>query len=492
MPPSVLVIGAGFAGLSSALLLQKAGWTVTILEKNDQPGGRARSWKTQGYTFDMGPSWYLWPEVFERFFAEAGTSVAEAYPLHQLSTHYQVWFEKQAGVKVGRDLEATKALFETFEPGGAQRLQAFLDHTQKTYDTAMKSFLYREFRSVFDFFNPQVMVAGLKAGIFLSLDKFVRRFFQDRRARQILEYGMMFLGTIPQNAPALYSILAFLDLKKGIFFPEGGMNGVARAMARLFEQRGGRLLLNHEVTGLEVAGGRVTGVRTAQAVFAADEVVNGSDYAWSEVNLLAPRHQSLPRRFWQKATFSPSLLLVYLGLRRTLPRLEHHNYYFQDDWNRHFDTIFKTPSWPQDPCFYLSAITRTDPSMAPPGCENLFLLVPIAPGLEDTDEARAAYLKHLIPHVEKVTGENLHDDVDVMRVYGPRDFAQDYNAWGGTALGIANTLFQSASFRPSYRSKKLSNLWYAGQYTHPGVGVPPTLISAQVAVSLILKAHRGS
>jgi len=492
MKSHALIIGAGYAGLSSALLLLQQGWQVTLLEKNEAPGGRARLWKDRGYSFDMGPSWYLMPEVFERFFASIGSSVAENYRLTKLETHYQVYFEGQKPVTITEDLEKTKALFESFEVGGGARLQKYMDEAQYKYDTAVGEFLYREYRTAFDFLNKKILTKGLSLGIFQNLDKFVRRFFTDTRARQILEYAMVFLGTSPNEAPALYSIMSHVDLKLGVFFPEGGMNGVAQAMARLVAQRGGRILCDHEVQGLEVAGGRVTQVRTNRGAFTADLVLNSADYAWSETTLLEPRWQTYRRPYWEKRTFAPSMFLVFLGVNRPLPGLEHHNLYFSADWDRHFDTIFKAPAWPENPCFYLSAITKTDPAMAPEGSENLFLLVPVAPGLEDTDEVRQRYLNLVLDHVQKVTGENLREGVETLRVFGPRDFTADYHAWGGTALGLAHTLFQTAVFRPGHRSKKVSNLWYTGQYTHPGVGVPMTLIASDVVVREILKdAARG-
>lgn len=491
MKQHALIIGAGYAGLASALLLLREGWQVTILEKNESPGGRARLWEDKGYRFDMGPSWYLMPEVFERFFASVGSSVAESYNLSKLKTHYKVFFEGQDPVTITDDLEKTKALFETFEPGGAHRLQNYMDEAQYKYDTALGEFLYREYRTIFDFLNKKVITKGLSLGIFQSLDKFVRRFFSDTRARQILEYAMVFLGTSPSEAPALYSIMSHVDLKLGVFFPEGGMNGVAQAMAKLVAQRGGALLCGREVTALTVVDGRVTQAMTAQGPVNADLVLNCADYAWSETTLLDPPWQTYKRPYWEKRTFAPSMFLVFLGVNRPLPGLEHHNLYFSADWDRHFDTIFKTPSWPENPCFYLSAITKTDPTMAPPGSENLFLLVPVAPGLEDTEEFRKGYLETILDHVQKVTGQNLREGLETLRVFGPHDFEKDYHAWGGTALGLAHTLFQTAIFRPAHRSKKVKNLWYSGQYTHPGVGVPMTLIAADVVVKEILKAHPG-
>jgi phytoene desaturase len=439
----------------------------------------------------MGPSWYLMPEVFERFFASVGTSVDQQYRLTKLDPQYRVYFENQPPVTVGADPETTKRLFETLESGGGTRLAAYLDGARAKYDAALGKFLYRKYESWTDLADPELLTRGMKLGLLGSLDRFVRRFVTDRRAVQLLEYAMVFLGTSPRQAPALYSLLSHVDFNLGVSFPEGGMNGVARAMERLAKERGVEFLYGHEATRIAVENGRARRVETAGGVFEADAVLNTGDYAWGETRLLEPRWQSYRERYWSRRVLAPSMFLIFLGVNRRLDLL-HHNLYFSDDWNAHFETIFRRPSWPENPCFYVSAITKTDPSMAPPGCENLFILVPIAPGLDDTDEVRARYRDLVLAQVERRTGTRLTDAIVTERVYGPRDFAADYRAYKGTALGLAHTLFQTALFRPSQRSRKVRHLWYAGQYTHPGVGVPMTLISAQLAVKQLVEDHRGT
>ncbi|MEI8093242.1 MAG: phytoene desaturase family protein [Spirochaetales bacterium] len=491
MKQHALIIGAGYAGLSSALLLLRDGWEVTVLDNNEGPGGRARLWSEKGYHFDMGPSWYLMPEVFDKFFSSIGIATADALTLTKLKTHYKVFFEGHDAVRITDDLDATKKLFDTFQPGGGQLLTDYMTGAQEKYDIAVGSFLYKEYKSVFDFFNWQVMTQGLKIGIFQSLDKFVARFFTDRRAKQILEYAMVFLGTSPQDAPSMYSLMSHVDLKLGVFFPKGGMNGVAVAMADLVKKRGGVIHYKHDVKHLRVEGGQVTEVQTEKGTFRGDVVLNTGDYAYGETQLLDPAWQTYKQPYWDSRVVAPSMFIVYLGVKKALPGLEHHNLYFSADWNKHFDTIFKTPSWPENPCYYLSAITKTDTTMAPEGCENLFLLVPAAPGLSDPEEFRAKYLDGLLAHVEKTTGESFRDAIEVCRVFSQQDFARDYHAFQGTALGLSHTLFQTAVFRPALRSKKVKNLYYSGQYTHPGVGVPMTLIASDVVAAKITGARRA-
>jgi phytoene desaturase len=489
MPRVALVIGAGFSGLSTASLLRKQGWEVTLWERNAGLGGRASLWESGGYRFDMGPSWYLMPEVFDRFFAQFGTTVAQQYSLTKLSTQYKVFFEGLAPVTVTDSLADTKRLFESFEPGGAQKLERFLAEAKYKYDTAMKGFLYKDYRSVFDFLNWTVLTKGPGLGLFSSLDKRVSHLFGDRRSRQILEYAMVFLGSSPSNAPSLYSLLSHVDLNLGVWFPQGGMHGVAEAMAGLFTSLGGRIELNKDVAAFEFSGSKITGaVADDGSTVRADLVVNTGDYAWGETTLLPAHLQSYSAAYWNSRTLAPSMFLVFLGVKKRLKSLEHHNLWFSADWDDHFVKIFERPEWPSNPCFYLSAITKTDPSMAPPGCENLFLLVPVAPGLEDGEAFRQDYLKRVLAHVEAAIGETFQDEIEVVRVFTQRDFIRDYHAWKGTGLGLSHTLFQTAVFRPARRSRKVPNLFYSGQYTHPGVGVPMTLISSQVTAEVIARS----
>lgn len=482
-----VVIGAGFAGLSAASLLLKDGWDVTIVEKNQEIGGRARLWEEGGYSFDMGPSWYLMPEVFDRFFEIFGRKRENYYTLKKLDPQYKVFFEGEGPVVVSADLAKTRNLFEQFEKGGAASLDAFLRSAKYKYDTAMKEFVYRNYTSIFQFFNRKILTEGLKLDLFSSLDKHIGRYFKDHRSKKILEYTMVFLGTSPDEAPALYSIMSHVDLNLGVYFPKGGLNGVAKGLLRLFEDLGGKIITGADVLSLDIVNRRVAGVVTRDGLIEADLVINSGDYHWGETRLLPPEYQSYPEGYWKNRTMAPSMYIIYAGVKKRLAELEHHNLYFAHDWQVHFNQIFKNPAWPENPSYYLSAITKTDETMAPPGCENLFILVPIASGLDDPPDFRKRYTETIIDHVERTMGVRFRDSIEVMRVFGPTDFASDYHAYQGTALGLAHTLFQTAVFRPRIRSRKLPNLYYTGQYTHPGVGVPMTLISAELVVEDIKK-----
>jgi phytoene desaturase len=493
MSQSAVVVGAGFSGLSAASLLLKQGYSVTVLEKNDSCGGRAREWKTKGYTFDMGPSWYLMPEVFDDFFNGVGKKREDYFTLKRLSTYYKVFFEDADPVEVHDDLEETKRLFDSFEPLGGKRLSQYLDQAKFKYEVAMQDFLYKEYRSIFQFFNRRLITEGLKLHIFKGLDAYVEGYFKDRRAKQLLEYAMVFLGTSPTDAPALYSLMSHVDMNLGVYYPQGGLAGAADGFRRLAEELGARILTGKEVSGYEFSStGKITGVRCGDESYPADLVVNSADYHHADAQLLPEKRRRYSPGYWKRRVVAPSMFIIYLGIKRRLKGFAHHNLYFAKDWNIHFDTIFKKPAWPENPCFYLSCNSKTDPSSAPEGSENVFILVPVAAGMADSDEVRESYAETVLKHIEKVSGEDLHSDVEVKRIYSHRDFSGDYNAYRGTALGLSHTLFQTAVFRPSHRSRKIPNLFYTGQFTHPGVGVPMTLISSRVVAEEIEKVGGGS
>jgi phytoene desaturase len=482
---SAIVVGAGIGGLAAAALLGKDGWKVTVLEKNDSPGGRARLWSEKGYQFDMGPSWYLMPEVFERFFSLFGKRREEYYALQALDPYYRVFFEPGKPVDIGPDRKRVEELFESFEPGGAGRLREYLSRAKYKYDVAMGEFLYKEYGSIFEFLNLRMLIEGSRLNVFGRLDKSVRRYFQDRRARQILEYAMVFLGTDPSQAPALYSIMSHVDLNLGVHYPSGGLQTVGAALARLAAEQGVEIRFNQNVRKIVVENGRARKVLTDQGEYGGEAVLVNADYAFAETRLLDPHYQSYPARYWERRVLAPSFFVLYLGVKKRLDNLVHHNLYFSPDWERHFETIFRRPSWPEKPCFYVSCISKTDAEAAPRGCENVFVLVPVAPGLDDAEEVRERYAEDVIRHVEEVAGERFRSSLEVRRIFSHRDFIADYNAYKGTALGLAHTLNQTAVFRPRFRSRKVDNLYYVGQYTHPGVGVPMVLIAAQVVSGLV-------
>lgn len=483
-----VIIGAGFGGLSLSCHLARDGWNVTLLEKNSMCGGRAQTWSKDGFLFDMGPSWYLMPEVFEDFFALFGKKREDYYKLVKLDPYYRVFFSKDDTCDVDSNLDKTKALFEKFEPGKGKNLQKYLDLSKYKYDVAMKEFLYKDYKTVFDFLNIRMMTEGLKLDIFRSLDKFVRRFFKDQRSRQILEYAMVFLGNSPYNAPALYSIMSHVDMNLGVWYPDGGINTMAKAMEKLALELGVTIRYNEEVTGMDIKDKKVVSVSTAKGMYPADLVVSNADYAFMETAVVPEKSRTYSKKYWDSRVWAPSMVLAYLGIDARLDRLAHHNLYFSKDWDTHFETIFNKPAWPEDPCYYVGCPSRTDPTVAPAGKENVFFLIPVSPELEDTDEAREKLLDRTLAHFEGITGVPVRQKLLVKRIFSGCDFSSEYNSYKGSALGISHTLLQTAIFRPAHRSGKVKNLYYSGHYNHPGVGMPMTVISSQITRDLVRKA----
>ncbi len=485
MSKSAIVVGAGFSGLSAAALLAKEGMQVTVLEKNPSVGGRARLWEHDGFTFDMGPSWYLMPEVFERFFSLFDRKVSDYYHLSELDPYYRVFFNPGEFVDITPEYNNTKRVFDSFEPNGGAKLDTYMELARYKYKVAMEQFLYREYSNVFEFFNGRMLREGLRLNVLDRMDRFVGRFFEDRRAKQLLEYAMVFLGTSPQKAPALYSIMSHVDIDLGVHYPMGGLGTVARAFAKLAEEQGATIQTNTDVTAIRTKNGSVQGVEAGSDFYASDMVIFTGDYPYAEINLLDEHSRTFKSRYWQSRTLSPSMFLMYIGLNRKLNNFRHHTLYFEEDWTRHFNMIFENPEWPLDPCFYVSVISKTDPQAAPKNGENVFVLVPVAPGMDDTDEQREEYADHVLDHITRITGEDLRVEQKVRRIFSHRDFKADYHAYQGTALSLAHTLFQTAVFRPPHHSKKVDGLFYTGHYTHPGVGVPMTLISSEIVAEEI-------
>ncbi len=491
MEKRVCVVGAGLGGLASSCFLARNGFRVTLLEKNDSVGGRARSWREDGFLFDMGPSWYLMPEVFETFFREFNRDRKDYYELFRLSPYYRVFLDGNAPIDIGEDLDETCRTFDRLEAGGGDKLRNYLNEAKYKYDVALSRFLYREYRSLGDFFSRELLTEGLKLHVFQRLDRYVRRFFTDVRARQILEYAMVFLGSSPSNAPALYSIMSHVDLNLGVYFPQGGMTSLVDAIARLAAELGVEIRTGCAATEIFTRSGKAAGVATQSGEFPADTILVNADYHHAEMQLLAPQFRSYSRRYWESRVLAPSMFIIYLGLNKKLKSVVHHNLYFSTPWDPHFESIFDRPSWPENPCYYVSCASFDDRGVAPAQQENLFILVPVAPGLVDSDEIRERFADRILDHFERLIGETFRDSVRVKRIFSQRDFTADYNAYKGTALGLAHTLFQTALFRPAFRSRKLPNLYFAGQYTHPGVGVPMTLIAAQIAVERLTREQRG-
>lgn len=488
MPKKIIVIGAGFAGLSAATSLAQKGYDVTILEKNSVAGGRARKFETQGYSFDMGPSWYWMPDVFDQYFARFGKKVSDYYELMRLDPAYKIVFGERNEMAVPAGLDDLKALFERYEKGSAAKLEQFLKEAAYKYEVGMKEFVFKPSHNIWEFADLRVLKSLFGLQMLTSMSKYVDKLFKNKYLRELLKFPVLFLGATPEDTPAMYSLMNYADLVLGTWYPKGGMFKIVEAMVKLAEEMGVRILLNHDVQRIETQQGKAKKVVTSQGEFEADVVVAGADYHHVEQNLLPEADRVYTEQYWDGRTLAPSSLVYYLGVRKKLDNLLHHNLFFDEDFQLHAQEIYKTPKFPTKPLFYVCITSKSDATVAPDGCENVFVLVPTAPNLQDTPEIREYYYNMVMDRLERLTGQSIRDAVEYKRSFAHSDFANDYNAYKGNAYGLANTLTQTAFLKPKLKSSKLSNLYYTGQLTTPGPGVPPALVSGQVVADEISKA----
>jgi phytoene desaturase len=480
----ILVIGAGFAGLSTSALLAKAGYDVLVVEKNHQPGGRAMLFSCEGFNFDMGPSWYLMPEVFERLFRKLGSSVNEELELRKLEPAYKLFF-RDGHLVINGDLKKTLKTFEALGKGNSKKVKRYLDQAKYNYDVAMQEFLYKDYTSIFQFFNARLLLESLKLNIFRNLQDHVGSYLTNGKIQKVLTYNTLFLGCAPHRTPAMYSILAYVDLVLGVQYPMGGLNAVAKAIEKSGKTHGVKFNYNEPVTKIIVKDGKAVGVETNKKSYYTDSVIVTSDYWHADQKLLDKRYRTYSRKYWEGREVAPGAYMIYLGLDKRVPELEHHNLFLEDDWDNHFDEIFKKPSWPERPNYYICVRSKTDPSSAPAGKENIVILVPIAPGLKDDKQSREDFEEMIFSDLEDRLGKSFRNNIQVKKTFAISEFSDIFNAYKGTGFGLGHTLFQTAFFRPGMRSKRVKNLYFGGQYTHPGIGVPMVLIASEILSGII-------
>lgn len=482
----IAVIGSGFSSLAAASYLAKAGNRVTIYEKNSCVGGRARQLQKNGFIFDMGPTWYWMPDVFERFFADFGKTPSDYYELIKLNPAYRVYFGANDFISIEDSLEKIMATFEAEEPGSSAKLKKFMDQALDNYNIAIKDLVYRPGVSPLELVTP---VTVKKIGQFFStISKEVRKEFDNPRLISILEFPVLFLGAKPSNTPAFYSFMNYADFGLGTFHPRNGMFSVIDGMRKLAEEQGVTIKTEQNVEEILVEGDRASGIRVNGKKIMADIVLSGADYHHTET-LLALKHRQYSEQYWEKRTFAPSSLLFYVGFDKKLEKVDHHTLFFDVDFDAHAKAIYDHPAWPEEPLFYASFPSKTDHSAAPEGKEAGIFLIPLAPGLEDSLEMRERYFDIIIDRFEKLTGQEVKNSVIFKEAFCIDDFVNDYNSYKGNAYGLANTLLQTAFLRPKLKSKKLKSLYFTGQLTVPGPGVPPSLISGKLVAGLIEKAQ---
>jgi phytoene desaturase len=484
MNKHVVIIGGGIGGLGAAGLFAKKGYRVTVLEKNANLGGRANIFESGGFKFDMGPSWYLAPDIFEHYFNLVGERVEDYLDLKKLSPSYRIFFaNRNESLDIKSDLAQDTATFEAIEAGAGEKLKAYLKQSEYQYSVATQHFMFKNYDTIFDFFNKRVMTEGQKLSVFSTMHRFVAKFFKSNELRQVMEYTMVFLGTSPYKAPALYNLMSHMDFNQGVFYPQGGFYELIKALVKIAEKNGAELRTDSPVEKIVVENGVAKAVRLKDgSEIKADLIISNADMWFTETAMLEKQWRSFSDRYWKKRTMAPSAFIIYLGVSEKLPQLVHHNLLFSEDWRKNFDDIYKQPQLPDEPSLYICAPSVTDPGVAPAGKENLFVLVPIAPGLSFTEDEKAEYADKILSLIEqemKLPG--LREKIEFQRIYTVDNFAADYNAYRGSALGLAHTLRQTAIFRPKNQSKKVSNLFYTGAGTNPGIGTQICLISAELA-----------
>lgn len=487
MKKKIAIIGSGFSSLAASAYLAKAGHEVHIYEKNETIGGRARQHKAEGFTFDMGPSWYWMPDVFERFFADFDQKPADYYTLERLNPGYQIIFGQDENIKIGDNLEAIYAVFEKEEKGASVKLQKFIHEAKDNYDVAIKKLVYKPGLSPLELVTPETIQ---KLNTFFStVNKDVDKIFKSEKLKQILKFPVLFLGAKPSETPSFYNFMNYADFGLGTWHPKGGFFAVIRAMKDLAGSLGVQIHTNSNVQKINVEDKKVNSLQVNDENIKIDIILSGADYHHSE-QLLAPKYRQYSEKYWDKKVFAPSSLLFYLGFDKKIQNVGHHNLFFDVDFDAHADSIYSTKKWPKEPLFYANFTSKTDKDTAPEGCENGFFLVPIAPGLKDTKALRDQYFDIVMQRFEKLTDQKVRDHVIYKKSYCVNDFMKDYNSYKGNAYGMANTLLQTAFLRPKLKSKKVKGLYFTGQLTVPGPGVPPALISGKLASELILKANK--
>jgi phytoene desaturase len=488
MRKKIGIIGSGFSSLAAAAVLASRGYDVHVYEKNDKLGGRARKFEVDGFTFDMGPSWYWMPDVFEQFFQLFGKKSSDFYELKRLDPSYKVIFGKDDEVDLPADYGQLKALFEDIEPGSSANLDKFLAEAEYKYKVGMEEFVWKPGESIMEFVEWKVVKSFFKLDMLKSLSSQVTSLFKNKKIQQILEFPVLFLGATPQNTPALYSLMNYADIKLGTWYPMGGMHKIIEAFVSIGKQQGVTYHLSSPVEKISKDDkGSYFNVSNISHYF--DAIIAGADYHHVDQQLI--HNESLKNynsTYWESRSLAPSSILYYLGINKKVEGLMHHNLFFDQDFNAHAEEIYTTHQWPKAPLFYVCVPSVTDSTVAPAGCENIFILIPISTELHnDGEDVRNKYLDMVIERMKSLKGVDIKDSIIYKKSYCISDFKKDYNAYKGNAYGLANTLKQTAILKPKLKSDHIPNLYFTGQLTLPGPGMPPSIISGQMVANLILK-----
>ena len=484
MSKEIIVIGSGLAGMSCAAYLGKAGHRVTVIEKNSTYGGRLQTVSQQGYTFDSGPSWYWMPDIFDSFFEDFDKKTNDYYDLRRINPGYRVYFSKGEYFDLVENLDELKRNFSKIEKGGGRALQRYLDDAGEKYEVAVKKFMYKPSLSPLEYIHFDLIKRLGRLNLFRPISKHIRQYFSNQKIIQMLEFPSLLLGAKPSDTPALYSIMNYADIVLGTWYPSGGIRSVAKAIYQVAKSQGVDFSFNQPVKKISINGNKATEVVTNQSSYHADIVVANADYNHVEQTMLPKSYQNYSKSYWEKRTMSPSALVFYVALNKKLD-LSHHTLFFDSDFKKHAREIYDNPKWPDEPLFYTSCVSKTDPKVAPENGEALFILIPVAPNLVDNEQTRKSYFQQVISRMELLINQDIKDHIVFSKSYAHRDFISDYNSFQGNAYGLANTLFQTAFLKPKIKNKKINNLYYTGQLTVPGPGMPPSLISGKIVADQI-------
>jgi phytoene desaturase len=490
MSKRVAIIGSGFSGLSAACYLAKNGFDVTIYEKNKNVGGRANTLKEKGYTFDMGPSWYWMPDVFENFFHDFGFKVSDFYELERLDPGYRVFFSESDHIDVSASLDKIKELFESLEQGSSEKLDLFLKDAKGKYDISFKDFINLPNHSALELLKVKNVKHLKHLDISKSVSSLVHKYFKHEKIINLLEFPVLFLGAKATKIPALYTLMNYADFSLGTWYPKGGMYSVVLGFEKLAENLGVKIITNSNVDNIECYNEKVIGVKINNTIIESDYVIGSADYHHIESKLLPKKYRNYSEPYWEKRVMAPSSILFYIGINKKLTKLEHHNLIFDEDFELHSNEIYTNPKWPTKPRMYISMASKTDKTVAPENSEAIVGLIPVAVGLSDTKELREKYSNLFINKLESISGEKIRGNIEYIKTYAHSDFIEDYNAFKGNAYGLANILKQTAFFKPKIKNKKLKNLYYCGQLTVPGPGVPPSIISGKIIANEIMKDEK--
>jgi phytoene desaturase len=485
MKKKATILGAGISGLSAASFLAQSGWDVTIVEKNPTIGGRARQFSHEGFVFDMGPSWYWMPDVFEQFYQKFGYTSSDFYELKRLDPSYRVYWPDQTHSDIPATMGELEAMFESFEPGSALKLRDFLKDAKYKYEVGMKDLVYKPSMKVTEFMDLRLLKGLFSMDLTNSFSTYINRYFSHPKLRSLLEFPVLFLGAMPKDTPALYSLMNYADMELGTWYPMGGMYKFIEAFEKIAKEQGVKIVTDAQITSLEKENGSVRAAIDIHGNrYESDVFISSADYQHTEKALLNGS-SNYSDAYWDKRVMAPSALLYYVGINKRVSNILHHNLFFDESLEEHGKEIYKNPQWPTAPLFYLSAPSLTDPSAAPEGCENLFFLIPIAPDLSDDEETRERYFNILLERLKNLTGNDIKDNIVYKRSFSISNFKEDYHAFKGNAYGLANTLKQTAIFKPQIKNKNLRNFYYTGQLTVPGPGVPPSIISGEVVAKYV-------